>query len=119
MSLGTTSLVSAVDPLEILLECESKCLCAKDAKASFGGRGAGPAGRDVHKLTSTGILPPPGEEHAPLCPPHLLPEAASLFQGSKDMLKQMSLKAIKSLFHQATSGTKDESQAYMKTMGST
>lgn len=64
------------------------------------------------------MLPPPREEHAPLCPLHLLPEAASLFQGSKDVLKQMSLEENKSQFHEATSGTKDLSQAYMKTTGS-
>jgi len=64
-----------------------------------------------HKLTCTRMLPPPGEKHNPLHPLLLLPEETPLFQGSKDISKQLSLKDNKSLFYQATFGTKDQNQA--------
>lgn len=67
-----------------------------------------------HKLTRTGVLPPPGEKHMSSCALCLLPEATPLLQGSKDISKQVSLKDIKSLFYQATFGTKDQNQAYVK-----
>lgn len=71
-------------------------------------------GRMFHKLTCTGVLPPPGEKHRSSCALRLLPEATPLLQGSKDISKQVSLKDIKSLFYQATFGTKDQNQAYVK-----
>lgn len=81
MSLGTTPLASAVDPLEILLECESKCLCADDAKASFGGRGADPAGGMFHQLTCTGMFPPPGEKTDPAPSPAFAPRGDPCLPG--------------------------------------
>lgn len=111
--------MSEVDPLEILLECERECLCATDAKASSGGQGADPAESDVSQTDlNQGDLTPKRKTHS-IRPLHLLPEATSLFHGSKDMSKHVSLKDIKSLFYQAMFGTKDQNQAYVKIISNT